>query len=185
MSFTCRLNLIQLHKDFTLNDEDRWQTLCLHIFNWSLHNLCPREGQSKICCKSSVLQWKALILLITNPEDSWYSASDDCFTAPSPKDTPTHTHVVPVLRMHLRVVFLLYIPRTSPASTTARLSSLCLRCTLKTGTALFPFSGQIAHLQRETEGGKKKGKGKNRKGEENQWMWMRRKGKERQIALIM
>lgn len=84
------------------------------------------------------------------------TAINDYFLPPSPE----HTY----LYLHLRVASLLYIPRMIPAPTAAWVSSLCLHCTLTTGTALFPFSGQTAHLQRQREGkGQEKGKKEKRR----------------------
>lgn len=145
-----------------------------------------QKGPSIIHCKSSVLQWK---LSYFSNNKSWRTHNlvlQMTTVFPDTSNTHTHTHAVPVLYLHLRVAFLLYIPRTSPApllSAWVSFFSLPLLYTHNWHSSL-PFLRPNSPSAK-AEGGKRRGKGKKRKGEENQWMGMRRKGKERQIALIM
>lgn len=122
------------------------------------------ESQEKVSLKYTAgLWWKKFIFLIK-------SCYRWLFFTPI-----LQTHI-PGLYLHLCVVPLLYIPRMTSTPLAVWVSSLCLHCTMTTGTALFSFSNQTICKER----GRGKGNGKKKT---NWWEW--EKKEKRQIAFIL
>lgn len=146
--------IIQRHTHSTLTPK--------HQFPGNKHNICCSEVQHchLKCCRKPFRNEESLVFdkrpnfSNRNRMKNSFSAIDHSFSTPSLRQTYLYSKWTSAVSPH-------YVPPIVPASTAARVSSLCLHFTLTTGTALFPFSGQTAHLQRQREG---KGRGKGKKG---------------------
>lgn len=96
-----------------------------------------------------------------------------------------HTHTVSTCTVSAPPWFVSAVYPTTESSSHFCLSEfLFFACTLTTGAALFPFSRQTAHLQRQREG-KREEKGKKMKSRGKPMDVNEKKKKKRQIALIM